>query len=204
MEDILKRAKIKRAELMMVIGTLVDYYNERAKVYSKRSNRIKFFALTFALIGLGMLGTFVVKCDGSLKWMVFGVVSVALCFVGAVVIAFFEKRHERASDCLDRIGELLEFADYLRRDPISEENARERKQWYTTRLGILRCEYLDSQRILGGGMEFEELTTPPDFRSDKLLETISKLEANLKICDEAGLSNDITEGVRRVAQGLAD
>jgi hypothetical protein len=204
MEDILKRAKIKRAELMMVIGTLVDYYSERAKVYSKRSNRIKFFALTFALIGLGMLGTFVVKCDGSLKWRVFGVVSVALCFVGAVVIAFFEKRHERANDCLDRIGELLEFADYLRRDPISEENARERKQWYTTRLGILRCEYLDSQRILGGGMEFEELTTPPDFRSDKLLETISKLEANLKICDEAGLSNDITEGVRRVAQGLAD
>jgi hypothetical protein len=204
MEDILKRAKIKRAELMMVIGTLVDYYSERAKVYSKRAGRFKYFAIAVSIIGLLMLGTFVVECEGSMRWIVFGVVSVAFMLVGAVVITFFEKRHERTNECLDRIGELHDFAAYIRHDPISERNAQERKQWYSVRIGILKCEYLDSKRILGGGMEFEELTTPPDFRSDKLLETISKLEANLKICDEAGLSNDITEGVRRVAQGLAD
>jgi hypothetical protein len=203
MEGILKMAKIKRAELMMLVGTLVEYYADRSKVFSKRASRLKYIALASSLGGLLMLGTFVVKSNGSLKWLIFGVVSIAFCCFGALLVGFYEKRVEWAKECLDRIGELHSLADYIRTDSMTEVNARARKRWYTTRIGVLKCEYLDLRQVLGG-LEFEELLLPPDAGSKKLMDTISELEATLKIGDEAGLSNDITDGIRSVVKSLAD
>jgi hypothetical protein len=203
MESILKMAKIKRAELMMLVGTLVEYYEDRSKVFSKRANRLKYIALASSLGGLLMLGTFVVKSYGSLKWMIFGVVSIAFCCFGALLVGIYEKRVDWAKECLDRIGELHSLADYIRTDSLTDVNARARKRWYATKIGVLKCEYLDMRRVLGG-LEFGKLLLPPDAGSKKLMDTISELEVTLKMGGEAGLSNDITEGIRRVAHSLSE
>jgi hypothetical protein len=201
--DILNAAKIKRAELMMVIGTLVDYYGSRYRVFKTRADRLKSSALAVAVVGILMLGTFLVTGGSSLQWMIFGMVSVAFTGVAAMIITFYEKRQERAKECLDRIGELHEFANYLREDVITSENAQARKRWYTIRIGILKSEYNDMRNIMGG-IEFEELTAPPDVRSDNLIDTIDELSAAIATCQLSDrMAHALSADIADVAKGLA-
>jgi hypothetical protein len=198
--DILNAAKIKRAELMMVIGTLVDYYGSRYRLFQTHADRLKSSALVVAVVGILMLGTFLGTGGSGLQWMIFGMVSFAFT---AMIITFYKKRQERAKECLDRIGELHEFANYLREDVITSENAQARKRWYTIRIGILKSEYNDMRNILGG-IEFEELTTPPDVRSDKLIDTIDELSAAIATCQLSDrMAHALSADIADVAKGLA-
>lgn len=174
MEDILLKVHKKRAELLALIEIMIEHYNDRAQVFAGRARRLRIWAVGFAIIGIFMLGTFVVENEGSTEWMLFGVVSIAFIGVGAIVISFFERRHERAVDCLDRAGELVDFAASIREDELTLESAEDDAKWYTSRTGILMSEYLDSQKSLGS-IEFEELIAPPTERADKLLNSIGNV-----------------------------
>jgi hypothetical protein len=178
--DILKEAQIKRSELLTVISSLSGYYEERAGVFQKRASRLKWSALACAIIGILMLGTFIVEGNGSMRWLCFGMVSVAFTGVAAVIITLFEKRHECARDCYDRIGELIQLEEFLRGDALTFDSAPARKRWYTARISILKSEHYNSRMTLGG-LEFEELSAPPDVRSDKLLDTIADIGAAIAL-----------------------
>lgn len=201
---VLLQAKTKRMELLSLIRKLIEYYGGRSDALSRKATRLRLFSLGACILGIGMLGFFIVKGDGSGWWNAFGVSSVAVVGVGAIVVTFFERRSTRAGECLDRVGELIEWADYIQREVLTLDNARERRQWYTSRIGILKCEYVDAQQTMGG-IEFEELAMPPKERADKLLDTIAEVGTTVAIID---LSDDVVDsvasGLHHVLAGLAD
>lgn len=202
MSDILSQAKIKRAELKMVIGTLVDYYSDRATFITGRAKRMRLYALVSAVASIGMLGAFIFEDDESLA---LGMISLLLMGAVTFILYLYEKRRDRASECLDRVKELFEFADYLADDVLVLENARARKRWYTTRIGILKVEYLHSRRVMGG-LELDfDFEPPPEYRADKMLKTIDDISlavASGRVTRTVAAS--VANGLAEVGSGLAD
>lgn len=193
---VLMQAKTKRSELLSIILKLSNFYASHVQVLDWRMKRLRWTALAFMLIGIAMLGYFILADDMS--WTV-GFGSVVVLLVATLIISGYERRRDRVMQVMARLVELHEWADYIQRDVLTFDNAQARRHWYSIRIGILKCEYQDAHSEMGG-LEMEELIPAPGERADVLLNSIDGVGS---VPIPPDLVDDVKVGLNAVLAGLA-
>jgi hypothetical protein len=144
-----------------------------------------------------MLAAFVVVDSSDLRWIIVGMASVALTWVGAAVISLYEKRQDTGFECLDRRQELIEISDCIQEEFLTEGNAQDMKKYYVTLIGILNCEYLDGESRWGSpAVPFYDSFNVA--KANVLLSTIDD------IADAVIIGEVVGDAVSLVADGVSD
>ncbi len=182
MEDFVGRAKTKQAQLLFLIQKLTEYYGERSSVFMMKARELRMRALVISLIGIAMLVVFIIYGDYHAGWIVFGVASALCSLIGAAVISCYEKNQNIAFDGMSRVTELIELRDEVRADSelLTPETAQALRRRHTSRIGILKSEYIDYQVRIGTlSVDVPAFPVEENSHGDELLDVIDEIESAL-------------------------